>query len=150
MTTPQYSRNFVSDIQKRGRKTLTEAEFIQLTNTVHSLLPKYYEKGKKCYNCSHKMPHACKKCPNCLFGQLKKPIQSEQQYCENECDGECARDLTNERKITLPCNHKFCVGCLKNRIKSRFITCCLCDHVRIPEEIYNELKDLKNKIIHPI
>jgi len=142
MATPQHSRNFVSEIQKRGVKMLTEAEFIQLTNTVHSLLPRYYEKGKKCYNCSHKMPPACKKCPNCLFGQLKKPIQIEEvSTCENECDGQCARDLSGERAIVLPCKHKYCVRCLKYRIQSRFITCCMCDDVRIPEEIYNELKD---------
>ena len=142
MTTPQHSRNFVSEIQKRGLNMLNEADFIRLTNTVHSLLPKYYEKGKKCYNCSHKMPPACKKCPNCWFSQLKKPFRIEEgSNCENECDGECARDLSNERAIILPCNHKFCVGCLKYRIESRFITCCMCDHVRIPDEIYNELKD---------
>lgn len=141
MTTPQHSRNFVSEIQKRGLKMLTEAEFIELTNTVHSLLPKYYKKGKKCYNCSHKMPPACKKCPNCLYGQIKQPTQIEEHYCENECDGQCARDLSNERAINLACNHKYCIGCLKYRITSGFFTCCMCDHVRIPENIYNELKD---------
>lgn len=142
MTTPFEIRNFVTEIQRCGLNTLAEADFIQLTNIVHSLLPRYYEKGKKCYNCSHKMPPACKKCPNCLFSQFKKPIQIEEgSDCENECDGQCARDLSGERAIVLPCNHKFCVGCLKYRIESGFITCCMCDHVDIPKEIYNELKD---------
>jgi len=140
MTTPQYSRNFVSEIQRRGFQTLTEADFIQLTTTVHSLLPRYYEKGKKCYNCSHKMPPACKNCPNCLFSQIKKP-RVPTPPCENECDGSCARDISNERAIILPCNHKYCVKCLTTWVVTmEFITCCSCRDVRIPEEIINELK----------
>jgi len=64
------------------------------------------------------MPPACKKCPNCWFGQLKKPIQIEEvSTCENECDGQCARDLSGERAIVLPCKHKYCVRCLNIEYK---------------------------------
>ena len=91
MSAPIYARNFVRDIQTRGFKNLTEAEFIQLTTAVYSLLPQYYNNGKTCLNCSHRMPNGCKKCPDCFHRQVKKkPVVIEEKN-ENACDGMCPR-----------------------------------------------------------
>ena len=49
------------------------------------------------------------------------------------CDGSC--DKAIESFIVLPCKHKFCVECMKMRVKYFHGTCSQCDRVRIPEAI---------------
>ena len=145
MTTPLYARNFVKDIQSRGFKNLTEAEFIQLTTVTYSLLPQHCNNGKTCSNCSHRMPNGCKTCPDCWHRQVKKKpivVEEKDEKDENACNGACDKDLSSERAIILPCGHKFCVACMKDRVDDNFITCCFCDSVRIPEYIRDELRNV--------
>jgi hypothetical protein len=53
----------------------------------------------------------------------------------NECSGACALDLSGRDFETLPCGHKFCTRCMRDRVTSGFRTCCHCDRTLIPEDV---------------
>jgi hypothetical protein len=108
-------------------------------------LPKPFVHGKKCSNCDHRMHCKSLRCPKCHCEMRKRKREEGgeiEEESKNECDGSlCSRDISNERAIILPCNHKYCVKCLTTWVVTmEFITCCSCRDVRIPEEIINELK----------
>jgi len=69
-------------------------------------------------------------------------VEEKDEKDENACNGACDKDLSSERAIILPCGHKFCVACMKDRVDDNFITCCFCDSVRIPEYIRDELRNV--------
>lgn len=137
MTTPLTVRNFIRDLKSRDFKSIQPHEFEQLCHIVESNLPVQAQgRGKKCPHCSWKIGNAARTCKNCG----KSVEKQNQRYIPpvdgiNDCKGECAEDLTGREYHQLPCGHKFCCGCMSNRVVRGFRTCCLCDHVRIDETI---------------
>jgi hypothetical protein len=67
-----------------------------------------------------------------------------QEKEENVCDGECAKAI--EWGFFLPCGHRYCVECMKYRVKSGFLTCCMCDSVRIPADVMDFCKISEMKV----
>ena len=165
-SSPLYLINMIEQIREKRKKYLIENEIlIDLENMFevilqhHAVKPKAHIHGKKCTNCEHRMNCKSIRCPMCHAEMRKRKRQGCQENnkqekqnqekqiqennkseneIENECDGHCARDLSNERAIILPCNHKICVRCLKYRVEKGFIA-CFCNE-RIPEELMNEFK----------
>jgi CO dehydrogenase/acetyl-CoA synthase alpha subunit len=136
MTTPRDIRNFVSDIKSRGFDQITLTDYERLCQLALEHLPQQQERrGKKCPHCSWKIGNACKRCTNCGNDVSKQPVFVRPVDGVNDCKGECASDLTGREYVTLSCGHKFCTGCMQNRIRRGFRTCCLCDRVMIPESI---------------
>jgi len=137
MTTPRDIRNFVRDIKSRGFSQITETDYQRLCQLTLVHLPQQQERrGKKCPHCSWKIGNACKQCINCGNNVSTQATFVRPPDGINDCTGECASDLTGrEYHELLPCKHKFCNGCMGNRVRSGFRTCCLCDTVFIPETI---------------
>lgn len=138
MATPRDIRQIVGEIKSRGFSELTALEYDQLCCFALSYLPQQSEiRGKTCPHCSWKIGNAARKCKNCG----KRVDKQRPMYVPpvvdgaNDCNGECAEDLTGRAYHELPCGHKFCTGCMRNRVVQGFRTCCLCDRVRIDDEI---------------
>jgi len=113
---------------------------LEVLNLHHLERPKPFIHGKKCSNCDHRMHCKSIRCPLCHKEMRKRKRQGEENEIEveenvNECDGECAKDLTGTEYHTLPCGHKFCYKCMECRVSSGWHTCCLCDSVFIPNAI---------------
>jgi len=144
MTTPRDIRNFVRDVKSRGFSQMTTTDYERLCQLALVHLPQQQERrGKKCPHCSWKIGNACKKCTNCGSSILKQATFVRPPDGVNDCKGECASDLTGLEYDTLPCGHKFCSGCMHNRVRRGFRTCCLCDTVFIPETVrYKYLSDV--------
>lgn len=136
MTTPRDIRNFVLDVKSRGYEQMTATDYERLCQLALQHLPQQQERrGKKCPSCSWKIGNACKKCTNCGSNVLKQATFVRPPDGVNDCNGECASDLTGREFHTLPCGHKFCTGCMQYRVTSGFRTCCHCDRTLIPEDV---------------
>ena len=136
MATPRDVRIFIGEIKSRGFDAVTAQDYERLCQLALSHLPAQCLKGKSCPHCSWKIGNAAKSCKNCG----KSVVTRNVTYVPptdgaNDCKGECAQDLTGREHHVLPCGHKFCAGCMRDRVVCGFRTCCLCDHVLIDEEI---------------
>lgn len=137
MATPRDVRVFVNNIKSRGFEAMTQQDYERLCQLALSHLPmQCSSRGKTCPHCSWKIGNAAKKCKNCGKTVGKTNIVSEPTMEDaSVCKGECAEDLTDRAHHVLKCGHKFCETCIRNRVRSGFRTCCLCDHVRIDDSI---------------
>jgi len=137
MTTPRDIRISVADIKSRGYDQLTQADYERLCHLAVVSLPMQSERrGKDCPHCLNKIGNASKICVHC-----KKRVSKHATFVRppdgvNDCTGECASDLTGRDDfVTLSCGHKFCCQCIGNRVRRKYVTCCNCDAVYIPETI---------------
>lgn len=137
MSTPRDVRIFVSDIKSRGIESLTTDQFYQLCHFALIHLPNQCErKGKKCPHCSWKIGNAAKTCKNCGRSVEKQHIPYvAPPDGADDCMGECACDLSGQPHHQLSCGHKFCFGCMQNRVSTGFTTCTMCDRVQIDTSI---------------
>jgi len=137
MSTPREIRNFVTAIKTRGFVSMTPQDYEQLCYFALSNLPQQSEiRGKECPHCTWKIGNAARTCKNCgKRVDKQRPVFVPPVDGVNDCKGECAEDLTGREHHELGCGHKFCTGCMRNRVLQGFRTCCLCDRVRITDAI---------------
>ena len=144
MSTPIEIRKMVNDIRAKGVANITEEDLALLCACSFESLPKPAVGGKKCTYCSFPNWNRRKKCINChtIFARRVyttiQPIKSGE--ISNLCNGICQKELLDGDANILECNHRFCDDCMRYRLSSRFITCCFCDSVIIPESIRNKFK----------
>ena len=150
-SSPLYLKELLMKIKMKNGDIGIDDDLNKLLSTIDlHHLPKPFVHGKKCSNCDHRMHCKSLRCPKCHCEMRKRKREEGgeiEEESKNECAGSCSRDISNERAIILPCNHKYCVGCIKSLVNKtkRHRRCVACrEEVRIPQEIINELKAEKN------
>ena len=154
-SSPLYLKELLMKIKMKNGDIGIDDDLNKLLSTIDlHHLPKPFVHGKKCWNCDHRMQCKSLRCPKCHCEMRKRKreeggeIEDEKEEEESKQCPRCHRDLSNERAIILPCNHKFCVGCIKHLVDNKnhwYRRCVACkEEVRIPQEIINELKAEKN------
>ena len=153
-SSPLYLKELLMKIKMKNGDIGIDDDLNKLLSTIDlHHLPKPFVHGKKCSNCDHRMHCKSLRCPKCHCEMRKRKREEggkiedekEEEESKNQCQGLCARDISNERAIVLPCNCKYCVKCLtKWTVDMEMVACPHHRLTRIPQEIINELKAEKN------